>query len=124
MRGYPQDLRQEEPKDPQSGSGPGYEKDEGVVIMGKKMSQLKAELMVDEEFRREYESLNEEFSVAAQLIEARMKANLTQEEVARRMGTTQSVVARLESGSPLPSLRSLKRYASAIGGKLEIRVVR
>jgi predicted transcriptional regulator len=92
--------------------------------MGKKMSQLKAELIVDEEFRREYESLNEEFSVAAQLIEARMKANLTQEEVARRMGTTQSVVARLESGSPMPSLRSLKRYASAIGGKLEIRVVR
>ena len=92
--------------------------------MGKKMSQLKAELMVDEEFRREYESLNEEFSVAAQLIEARMKANLTQEEVARRMGTTQSVLARLESGRPLPSLRSLKRYASAIGGKLEIRVVR
>jgi predicted transcriptional regulator len=92
--------------------------------MGKKMSQLKAALMVDEEFRREYEDLNEEFSVAAQLIEARMKANLTQEEVARRMGTTQSVVARLESGSPLPSLRSLKRYASAIGGKLEIRVVR
>ena len=92
--------------------------------MGKKLSQLKAELLVDEEFRREYESLDEEFSVAAQLIEARMKANLTQEEVARRMGTTQSVVARLESGSPLPSLRSLKRYASAIGGKLEIRLVR
>jgi len=92
--------------------------------MGKKLSQLKAELLVDEEFRREYESLDEEFSVAAQLIEARMKANLTQEEVARRMGTTQSVVARLESGRPLPSLRSLKRYATAIGGKLEIRVVR
>ena len=92
--------------------------------MGKKLSQLKAELIVDEEFQREYESLEEEFSVAGQLVEARMKANLTQEEVARRMGTTQSVVARLESGSPLPSLRSLKRYASAIGGKLEIRVVR
>ena len=92
--------------------------------MGKKLSQLKAELMADEEFRQEYENLDEEFSVAAQLIEARLKANLTQDEVARRMGTTQSVVARLESGSPLPSLRSLKRYASAIGGKLEIRVVR
>lgn len=92
--------------------------------MGKKLSQLKAELMVDEEFRREYAGQEEEFSVAAQLIEARMKAHLTQEEVARRMGTTQSVVARLESGRPLPSLRSLRRYASAIGGKLEIRLVR
>jgi predicted transcriptional regulator len=92
--------------------------------MGKKLSQVKAELMADQDFRREYESLEEEFSVAAQLIEARMKANLTQEEVARRMGTTQSVVARLESGNPLPSMRSLSRYASAVGGRLEIRVVR
>ncbi len=92
--------------------------------MGKKLSQVKTELMVDEDFRQEYESLEEEFSVAAQLIEARMKAHLTQEEVALRMGTTQSVVARLESGRPLPSLRSLRRYASAIGGKLEIRLVR
>ena len=92
--------------------------------MGKKLAQVKASLMADDEFRREYESLDEEFSVAAQLIEARMKANMTQEEVARRMGTTQSVVARLESGHPLPSLRSLRRYASAIGGKLEIRLVR
>jgi predicted transcriptional regulator len=92
--------------------------------MGKKLSQIKAELMADDEFRLEYEGLEEEFSVAGQLIEARMKAHLTQEEVARRMGTTQSVVARLESGRPLPSLRSLRRYASAIGGKLEIRLVR
>lgn len=92
--------------------------------MGKSLSRMKAELMTDEEFRREYESLEDEFSVAAQLIEARMKANLTQEEVARRMGTTQSVVARLESGKPQPSLRSLRRYASAVGGRLEIRMVR
>jgi predicted transcriptional regulator len=92
--------------------------------MGKKLSQVKAALMADHEFRQEYEELTEEFSVASQLIEARMKANLTQEEVARRMGTTQSAVARLESGNPLPSLNSLKRYASAVGGRLEIRVVR
>ena len=85
---------------------------------------MKAELMTDEEFRREYESLEDEFSVAAQLIKARMKANLTQEEVARRMGTTQSVVGRLESGRPQPSLRSFGRYASAVGGRLEIRMVR
>lgn len=56
------------------------------MIMGKKLSQLEAELMADEEFKREYENLDEEFSVAAQLIEARMKANLTQDEIAWRMG--------------------------------------
>ena len=79
--------------------------------------------MQDEEFRAAFVQLEDEFALAAQLIEARKKAHLTQEEVARRMGTTQSVVARLESGHPLPSLRSLKRYAQAVNSKVEIRVV-
>ena len=92
--------------------------------MGKKIRDMKNELLTDEDFRREYDALEEEFSIAAQLIEARTKANLTQEQVARRMGTTQSVVARLESGHPLPSLRTLRRYASAVGRKVEIRLVR
>ena len=90
--------------------------------MGKKMSDLKKELLKDEEFRRKYVRLEDEFALAAQLIEARKRAHLTQEEVAKRMGTTQSVVARLESGHPLPSLRSLQRYAQAVDGKVEIRV--
>ncbi len=92
--------------------------------MGKKIGEIKNELLTDEGFRREYDALEEEFSIAAQLIEARTKANLTQEQVARRMGTTQSVVARLESGHPLPSLRSLRRYAAAVESKVEIRLVR
>jgi transcriptional regulator with XRE-family HTH domain len=82
------------------------------------------DLLADGEFRREYEALDEEFSIAEVLIEARTKANLNQEQVARRMGTTQSIVARLESGHPLPSLRSLRRYASVVGSKVEIRLVR
>jgi predicted transcriptional regulator len=90
--------------------------------MGKKMSDMKKELLQDEEFRSEYVRLEDEFALAAQLIEARKRAHLTQEEVAKRMGTTQSVVARLESGHPLPSLRSLQRYAQAVDGKVEIRV--
>lgn len=90
--------------------------------MGKRMSDLKNELLKDEEFRSEYVRLEDEFALAAQLIEARKRAHLTQEEVAKRMGTTQSVVARLESGHPLPSLRSLQRYAQAVDGKVEIRV--
>ena len=91
--------------------------------MGRKMSEVKEELLKDEEFRLEFVRLEDEFALASQLIEARKKAHLTQDEVAKRMGTTQSVVARLESGHPLPSLRSLKRYAKAVNGKVEIRVV-
>jgi len=90
--------------------------------MGRKVSELKQELLQDAEFQREYIQLEDEFALAAQLIEARKRAHLTQEDVAKRMGTTQSVVARLESGHPLPSLRSLKRYAQAVNGKVEIRV--
>ena len=90
--------------------------------MGKRMSDLKKELLQDVEFRNEYVRLEDEFALAAQLIEARKRAHLTQEEVAKRMGTTQSVVARLESGHPLPSLRSLQRYAQAVDSKVEIRV--
>lgn len=91
--------------------------------MGWKMSELKKDLLQDMEFQAAYIELEDEFSLAAQLIEARRKAHLTQDEVAKRMGTTQSVVARLESGYPLPSLRSLKRYAQAVNGKVQIRVV-
>jgi len=90
--------------------------------MGRKMSDVKKELLQDKEFYSEYIQLEDEFALAAQLIKARKRANLTQEDVAKRMGTTQSVVARLESGHPMPSLRSLKRYAQAVNGKVEIRV--
>jgi len=90
--------------------------------MGKKMADLKKELLQDEGFRNEYVQLDDEFALASQLIEARRRAQMTQEDVARRMGTTQSVVARLESGHPLPSLRSLKRYAEAVNSRIQIRV--
>jgi hypothetical protein len=53
--------------------------------MGKMIREMRDEFLADEEFRREYDALEEEFSIAAQLIEARTKANLTQEQVAWRM---------------------------------------
>ena len=88
--------------------------------MGKKLSELKSELMADEVFKKEYESLEQEFNFAAKMIEVRLQERLSQEQVARRMGTTQSVVARIESGRPLPSLRTLMRYAAAVGRTLDI----
>ncbi len=90
--------------------------------MVRSVSDLKKELLTDVEFIKEYKALEEEFSIAATLIEARRTAGLSQEQVAAKMGTTQSVVARIESGRPLPSLRTLMRYAAAVGRKLEIKL--
>jgi len=58
--------------------------------------------------------------LAGELIRARIRSGLTQKQLAEKMGTTQSSVARLESGSTLPSLRSLKKYASATGSRIRI----
>ena len=76
--------------------------------------------MTDPKYRREYEALEEEFSLVAALIEARTRAGLTQEQVARRMKTTQAVIARLEGGGSKPSTRTLERYAEATGSRLRI----
>lgn len=74
-------------------------------------------------FVKEYDALEEEFSLASALIEARARANLTQEEVAQRMGTTQTAVARLEGARSMPSTRTLERYAKATGHRLRIAFV-
>ena len=72
------------------------------------------------EYLAAYEALEEEFALAHALIEARAHAGLTQEEVARRMGTTQAVIARLEGGRVRPSTRTLDRFARATGTRLRI----
>ena len=73
------------------------------------------------EYVAEYDALEEEFALANALIKARANAEMTQQDVAKAMGTTQAVVARLESGRSMPSTRTLRRYAEATGTKLRIR---
>jgi predicted transcriptional regulator len=85
-----------------------------------KVSELHEKWLSDPTYREEYESLEEEFSLAANLIEARTRAGLTQAELASRMKTTQSVVARLESGRVRPSTSTLQKYALATGSRLKI----
>jgi transcriptional regulator with XRE-family HTH domain len=77
----------------------------------------------DEEYRAAYESLEPEFALAEQLIAARGRAGLTQADVAARMGTTQSVVARIESGRNPPNLKTLEKYARAVGMRLSVRLM-
>lgn len=85
-------------------------------------ADLKADLLRDPEARTEYDDLEEEFAVASELIAARARAGLSQAEVATRMGTTQSTIARLESGRTLPSLRTLHRYAAATGSRAVVHL--
>jgi predicted transcriptional regulator len=85
-----------------------------------KVSELHEKWLSDPKYRKEYEALEEEFSLAGNLIEARTRAGLTQAELASRMKTTQSVIARLESGRVGPSTSTLQKYATATGTRLKI----
>ena len=84
---------------------------------------LKKRLMEDPEFRKEYAGVDEEFELIEALVRARTAANLTQAELARRLGTTQSAVARLERGRVSPSFATLRRYAEATGTRLTVGLV-
>jgi transcriptional regulator with XRE-family HTH domain len=88
--------------------------------MGVPLKKVAKRWMKEPGFKKGYDALEEEFSLASQLIEARARAGLTQAEVAERMGTSQSAVARLESGGATPSLSTLRRFAQATGARVRI----
>jgi len=79
----------------------------------KRLQAIKKQMLADREVRTVYEKLADEFELARELIAARVRAGLTQAEVAERMGTKQSVVARLESGAQMPSVKTLLKFARA-----------
>jgi ribosome-binding protein aMBF1 (putative translation factor) len=75
-------------------------------------------------FTEAYEALELEYQLASQLIKARAKSGLTQEGVAERMGTTKSVISRIEGvGKHTPSLSTLRRYAEAVGCQLQVKLI-
>ena len=76
--------------------------------MGIPISKLKKRWMKEPGFKGGYDALEAEFALASILIEARTRAKLSQQEVAKRMGTSQSTIARLESGAAKPSLSTLE----------------
>ncbi len=91
----------------------------GGVQVGK-VSELHKKWSKDPEYRSAYEELRPEFEVARLLIEARTQAGLTQAQLAERIQTTQSAVARFESGRIHPSTNTLRRIAQATGTRLKI----
>jgi len=87
--------------------------------------ELKARALARADVRAEYDRLDEEFALFDEFLKARTSAGITQAEVAERIGTTQSAVARLESGigKHSPSLATLQKYAHALGYRLELRLI-
>ena len=87
--------------------------------------ELKARALDRADVKAEYDRLDEEFTLLDEFLKARAAAGITQAEIAERIGTTQSAVARLESGSGKhsPSLATLQKYAHALGCRLELRLV-
>jgi ribosome-binding protein aMBF1 (putative translation factor) len=77
--------------------------------------------MKDPEYRRGYERLGPEFEIARQIIDARIKRKITQAELAKRMGTGQAVISRLETANAKPSLSLIQRLADALNLKVELR---
>jgi DNA-binding XRE family transcriptional regulator len=84
--------------------------------------KLKARLLANPRVKVEYDALEPEFEIAAELLRARRRARLSQAELASLMGTSQSTIARLESGQTLPSTKTLLRYAKATGSKIHVRL--
>ena len=85
-----------------------------------KVSDLNKEWSRDPEYRQAYDALEPEFELARSLIQARIAAGLTQAQLAERMKTSQSVIARLESGRAHPSTKTLEKIARSTGTRLRI----
>lgn len=94
----------------------------------KSHNEMLKEWKQDPAFQQEYDALEAEFLLFDEMLNARKKAGLTQADVAERMGTKTSAIARLEAGGGSkkhsPSIATLRKYAKAVGCRLEIRLVR
>ncbi|OGM85111.1 transcriptional regulator [Candidatus Woesebacteria bacterium RIFOXYC1_FULL_46_16] len=85
-------------------------------------NKVKKELLKNKEAYKEYKRLEPKYRLISQLIGARIKKGLTQKQLAERIGTKQSAVARIESGNANPSLDFLKKITSALGSELIVQI--
>ena len=84
----------------------------------KKWDELEKELLKDKETRKEFERLAPRYQLISELIKIRIKKGLTQEKLAKQIGTKQSAIARVESGNGNPSLEFLEKMTSAMNAKI------
>lgn len=89
---------------------------------GISFDRIKNDLMKDEEFKKEYDRLRPRYEIISQIIEIRKEEHMTQEELAKRVGTQKSNISRLESGNYNPSLDFLVKVAHSLGKELSIHM--
>ena len=95
---------------------------EGVKMSkaGVKFEEIHNRLMKDEEFKAEYEKLKPRYDLIAQIIDTRNRLNITQEELAQRVGTQKSNISRFESGAYNPTLDFVTKIARSLGKEIHI----
>jgi ribosome-binding protein aMBF1 (putative translation factor) len=86
--------------------------------------QLKTELLQNKAVKKEYDKLTPRYEAISELISARIKKGITQKELAQKIGTKQSAIARFEAGNVNPSLGFLEKMAEVMGYKLTIGLLR
>lgn len=82
------------------------------------------ESMRNPKFKQAYDALQPKYDLIRAILDARIKRGVTQKELARRAGTTQSAIARFESGAGNPTLDFLSKVSAAVGARLEVRISR
>lgn len=94
--------------------------------MPNSLKRFKARALARADVRDAYDALGAEFAFLDEVLKARAEAGLTQAQVAMRVGTTQSAIARLESGAlkHSPSIATLQKYANALGYRVEVKFVK
>ena len=86
----------------------------------KPWSELREEMLTDEQVKTEYEALRPQYELIEQIITARTQQGITQEELAKRVGTTQSNISRFEGGNYNPSLEFMQKLAHGLGKELHV----
>lgn len=87
-----------------------------------KWEDLEKELLADPETKKEYDKLAPRYAIISDLIAARLSKGMTQKDIAQKIGTKQSAIARLESGNVNPSIELLQKIAQVMGYKLTIHL--
>lgn len=88
-----------------------------------KFDDFLAEQLKNEEFKKEYDALESEFTVIQAILEARIETGLTQKQLSEKTGISQADISRIERGTANPSLKTLQRIADALGKKLVLQLV-